>query len=103
MNATLPQTETVPGPARAMVRTVVARDIDASCRLPLLVMFLSGAVWLVMASLLSIFASLKFHAPALLANSAWLGYGRLKPAAANALLYGFCVQAGLGVALWLIA
>src|SRR5262249_59506400 len=36
-------------------------------------------------------------------NCAWLMYGRMHPAATNALLYGFAVQAGLGVALWIIA
>ena len=48
-------------------------------------------------------ASLKFHAPQLLAGSAWLTYGRLQPAATHALLYGFAVPAGLGVVLWLTA
>src|SRR6266566_4052748 len=75
-------------------------DISASCRLPLLTMFVSAAVWLVIASFFGMIASIKFHSPNFLADTPWLTYGRVHPAATNALLYGFCVQAGLGVALW---
>jgi cytochrome c oxidase cbb3-type subunit 1 len=46
---------------------------------------------------------LKFHAPNLLAGSAWLTYGRLASAQLTALVYGFGLPAGLAVALWLIA
>ncbi len=77
-------------------------EIDASCRLPLLVMFSSAAVWLVVASLLGMVATLKFHSPNLLADCPCFTYGRVHPASLNALIYGFGVQAGLGVLLWLI-
>jgi cytochrome c oxidase cbb3-type subunit I len=78
-------------------------QIDASCRLPLLLLFLSGAVWLLIGSAFALIASLKFHAPGFLADSAWLSYGRVRPAGANCFLYGFALQAGLGVALWVLA
>jgi len=77
--------------------------IDASCRLPLFVMFASAAVWLVIGSVFALISTLTFHRPSLFANSAWLSYGRAYPAFFNSLLYGFCVQAGLAVALWIIA
>ena len=77
--------------------------IDASCRLPLVALFLCAAAWLVIASAFGLIASIKFHAPGFLADSAWLTYGRVRPASANCMLYGFCVPAGLGVALWLLA
>jgi len=77
--------------------------IDASCRLPLVVLFLAAAVWLVIGSAFALMASLKFHAPGFLADSAWLTYGRVHPAGLNSMLYGFCIPAGLGVALWLLA
>jgi cytochrome c oxidase cbb3-type subunit 1 len=67
------------------------------------VLFLSAAVWLLVASVFGLIASIKFHAPGFLADSAWLTYGRVRPASANAMLYGFCIQAGLGVALWMLA
>src|SRR5690349_19009836 len=78
-------------------------EIIASCRMPLLTIFISSAVWLVISSIFGLIASIKFHSPAFLANCSWLTYGRVYPASTNALLYGFCIQAGLGVALWLFA
>jgi len=66
-------------------------------------LFLSAAVWLLVASVFGLIASIKFHAPGFLADSACLTYGRVRPASANAMLYGFCLQAGLGVALWMLA
>ena len=80
-----------------------AAEIDRSCCVPLLVLFGGAALWLVVGSVLGLLASIKFHAPDFLANCAWLTYGRLQPAADDALLYGFCLPAGLGVALWLLA
>jgi cytochrome c oxidase cbb3-type subunit 1 len=70
---------------------------------PLLVLFGGAAAWLVVSSVLALLASVKFHAPAFLADCAWLTYGHLQPAADDALLYGFCLPAGMGVALWLFA
>ncbi len=78
-------------------------EIDFSCRLPLLVLFLSGAVWLLIASAFALIGSIKFHAPDFLAGTPWLTYGRVRPAFIDSLLYGFCIQAGLGVSLWLLA
>jgi cytochrome c oxidase cbb3-type subunit I len=66
-------------------------------------LFLSAAVWLLVASVFGLIASIKFHAPGFLADSAWLTYGRVRPAGVNVMLYGFCLQAGLGVALWMLA
>jgi len=83
--------------------SVPPEEIDASCRVPVLFLFVCAAFWLVFASLLSLAASLKFHMPAFLADCPWLTYGRVQPAAANALVYGFAIQASLGVALWLVA
>jgi cytochrome c oxidase cbb3-type subunit I len=77
--------------------------IDASCRLPLVALFLGAAVWLVIGSALAMIASIKFHAPTFLADAAWLTYGRVRPASLNAFLYGFSMPAGLGVALWMLA
>jgi cytochrome c oxidase cbb3-type subunit 1 len=60
-------------------------------------------VWVVIASIFGLIASIKFHSPDFLSNCAWLTYGRVHPVATNALLYGFAMQAGLGVSLWIIA
>lgn len=78
-------------------------EIDASCRVPLFTLFVSAAVWVVIASVFGLIASIKFHDPNFLSGCSWLTYGRVHPLAINALLYGFAMQAGLGVALWIIA
>ena len=77
--------------------------IDASCRLPLLVLFGVAAVWLVVGLALAIIASLVFHKPDLFADCPYLTYGRVLPAANNAILYGFAMPAALGVMLWIFA
>ena len=74
---------------------------DASCAVPLLALFGGAALWLVVWSVLAMIASIKFHAPDFLADCPWLTYGRVQPAADNALLYGFCLPAALGVMLWI--
>ncbi len=79
------------------------KQIDASCRVPLLVLFGLAALWLVVGSLLALAASLTFHIPEKFGDCAWLTYGHLQPAADDALLYGFCIPAGLGVVLWIFA
>ncbi len=77
--------------------------LDASCRVPLLALFGGAALWLVIGSVLAMIASIKFHAAGFLADCPWLTYGRVQPAADNALLYGFCIPAALGVMLWIFA
>ncbi len=104
MSVTSSPPQTTPAVAGASAPPAIAgTDIDASCRLPLVVLFLSAATWLLVGSAFDLIASIKFHAPGFLADSAWLTYGRVRPASANCLLYGFCMQAGLGVALWMLA
>jgi len=78
-------------------------EIDRSCRVPLLFLFVGGALWLVLGSGFGLIASIKFHSPAFLADWACLTYGRVHPVSSNALVYGFSLQAGLGVGLWLLA
>jgi cytochrome c oxidase cbb3-type subunit 1 len=77
--------------------------IDVSCRVPLLVLFGGAALWLVVGSLLALLASLTFHMPDKFGDCPWGTYGHLQPAADDALLYGFCIPAGLGVVLWIFA
>ena len=78
-------------------------EIDAVCRAPVLFLFASAAVWLVVASILALVSSLKFHAPGFLADCPWFTYGRVQPAQINALAYGFAAQAALGVVIWMVA
>jgi cytochrome c oxidase cbb3-type subunit 1 len=89
-------------PAQPSTR-VSLEDLNASSRFPVLTMLLGGAAWLVLSSLLGLLASLKFHQPSFLANFAWLTYGRVRPAQTDAFLYGFALQSGLAVILWLLS
>jgi cytochrome c oxidase cbb3-type subunit 1 len=82
---------------------VCTSKIDASCRLPLLVLFGGATLWLVLGLALALMASLTFHQPALFACCPWLTYGHIAPAANDLLVYGFAVQAALGVILWIFA
>ncbi|HEX3889418.1 MAG TPA: cbb3-type cytochrome c oxidase subunit I, partial [Verrucomicrobiae bacterium] len=73
------------------------------CRVPLLALFGGAALWLVVGLALSIIASLTFHAPQMFADCPLLTYGHVQPAANDAILYGFCIPAALGVMLWIFA
>jgi cytochrome c oxidase cbb3-type subunit 1 len=77
--------------------------VEAALRFPV-IMFLSLAVfWLVVGSSLGCLAAWKLVVPSLLDGSGWLTYGRIQPAAENALVYGWTSQAGIGLGLWLLA
>lgn len=91
-----------PDLAPAPLPRLSAAEIDASCRAPLLLLFKSGLVWLLIGLALALVASIKQHAPGFLAGSEWLTYGRVRPAAMNALLYGFATQTAIGVLLWML-
>ena len=103
MDTILPSSQSGSGGTPAPVVITPVSEINASCRLPLLVMFISAAVWLVIGSVFALIASIKFHAPGFLADCPWLTYGRVRPAYLNSILYGFCLQAGMGLTLWMFA
>ncbi len=64
---------------------------------------MSTAIWAVVASVFALIASIKFHKPAFLADCAMLTYGRVRPAFLTALIYGFSIQAALGVGVWILS
>ena len=63
------------------------RAIDASVRLPVLVLFGNAVHWLVVASLLAFVLSVKLIAPGFLGGISFLTYGRLAPMARDLFLY----------------
>lgn len=83
--------------------TPTQADVDASCRVPLLALFSGAALWLLVAAVATVLASMSFHKPDLFADNRWLSYGRILPFAKTALLYGFCLPAALGIGIWLAA
>jgi cytochrome c oxidase cbb3-type subunit 1 len=76
-------------------------EIDVSCRLPLLVLIISAAVWLVLGSIFAFLGSLIFHKPDLFSNCFALSYGPLTAVRTTAFLYGAGIQLGLAFTLWL--
>jgi cytochrome c oxidase cbb3-type subunit I len=74
-------------------------ELDRSCRLPVLFLFSAAAAWLGIGALLALITAIGSHAP--LGGPAWFTYGRIRPVSANALVYGFSLQAGIGAALWM--
>ena len=79
--------------------------IDRSARFPVLFFITSAAVWLTVAVILGFVQQMKLHSPAFLDISSlfFLNYGRSNPAFMSALVYGWAIQAGIGVGIWLMA
>ena len=77
-------------------------EIDVSCRFPIVLMFSGAVLWLVLGTGLALLGQVKLHAGEFLVDSAWLAYGRIRPAWWNALVFGFGSQAALATALWII-
>ena len=79
------------------------KEIDRSCRDVVLFYFASAVFWLLAGSVLAFIASIKMHTPGFLDGSAWLTFGRVRPAHLTTMIYGWGSMAGVGVALWLQA
>lgn len=80
-------------------------DIDRSVKGPVLFFFANAAMWLLASTVLGLISSIKiFHPQFLDYDWLWfLNYGRLQPVHMITLVYGWAMQAGLGVAIWLVA
>lgn len=77
--------------------------IDRSARYPVMFFFTSAAAWLLFATVMGLVSSIKLRVPGLWDACQFMGYGRLFPVHSNALVYGWAMQAGIGVMLWLMA
>jgi cytochrome c oxidase cbb3-type subunit I len=77
--------------------------IDRSARYPVMFFFTSAAGWLLFATVMGFVSSIKLRLPWLWDSCPFMGYGRLFPVHFNALVYGWAMQAGIGVMLWLMA
>ncbi|MFN7139135.1 MAG: hypothetical protein ACK4UN_07345, partial [Limisphaerales bacterium] len=93
----------VPGSVSGENANFPSRErIDASCRVALMFVFTASVLWLVVSSLFAIISSIKMHAPGMLADQAWLTYGRVRPAAMSMFLYGFASQAAIAAGIWIL-
>src|SRR5690349_8781936 len=77
--------------------------IDASTRVPVLMFYASAMVWLLIATLLALFALFKLHAPIWLSDYSFLTWGRLRPVQMDIMIYGWASMVGMGTAIWLMA
>lgn len=96
-------TTTQPSSQTACATAPSAAQVEASCRLPVLFLAFSSAAWLSFGAVVALLASIQLYQPTFMEGCAWVTYGRLRPAAINALTYGFALQAAFALALWLIA
>ncbi len=78
-------------------------EIDASAKWPVLAFFGSALLWLLAGGALQLGASIQLHTPSFLADCEWFTHGRLAPAAQNAFVYGWGLNAGFAFSLWLMA
>jgi cytochrome c oxidase cbb3-type subunit 1 len=78
-------------------------EIDASAKWPVLVFVGSALIWLLLGGVMQLAAATQLHMPGFLADCAWTTHGRLAPAAQNALVYGWGMNAAFAFALWLMA
>ena len=79
----------------------VRSEIDRTCAIPCLSWFASSLFWLIVGSLLGLLASVKMHSPEFLGDTAWLTFGRVRPAHLNVVAFGWGCPAAFGVLLWM--
>ena len=84
------------------MRTVLS-EIDASIRFPALFFVVSALLWLVVGTALSLIATIQSYQPGFMSGCEFVTYGRLYPAAVNAMLFGWGCNVIFAVALWIIA
>ena len=78
-------------------------EIDASAKWPVLVFLGSALFWLLLGGALELAAAIQLHTPTFLSECVWFTHGRLAPAAQNALVYGWGMNAGFAFGLWLMS
>lgn len=78
-------------------------EIDRSLRYPLLFFFTSAVAWLIFGCFLALLCAVTLNAPSWFEALPFLSYGKIYPAQMNAFVYGWGMQAGFGVTLWIMA
>ncbi len=78
-------------------------EIDASAKWPVLFFFGSALLWLLLGGVMQLAASMQLHQPGFWSGCEWVTHGRLAPAAQNALVYGWGMNAAFAFGLWLMA
>lgn len=78
------------------------RELDRSCRMPVLFLLWKSAGWLFLGSLFALLNSYRFYDPDFLSHYSWLTFGRVQAAGSAAFIYGFALQSAMAAALWLL-
>lgn len=78
-------------------------DIDSSARCSLSFLIIVSLLWLVTGGVLALINLVQLHSPEFLADCPFLTHGRVQAMQETALIYGWATNAGLAVALWLLA
>jgi cytochrome c oxidase cbb3-type subunit 1 len=87
---------------RNAVEVATRLRADQSSSLVVGVCLTLSVIWLVLASVAGLIASLKLHLPDWMIEQAWITFGRIRPIHLNLVAYGWCSLSGIGVAMWLI-
>jgi cytochrome c oxidase cbb3-type subunit 1 len=83
--------------------TAEVTEIDATARCPLLLLLASALLWLMVSGVLALVNLVQLTAPGFLADCAVLTYGRTQAMQETVFIYGWAANAGLAVALWILA
>ena len=78
-------------------------EIDSSARCSLLLLLSCAALWLVLSGALALLNLLQLTTPGLLADCPIFTYGRTAALQESVFIYGWAANAGLAVALWILA
>ncbi|MDB6095632.1 MAG: cytochrome c oxidase, subunit [Verrucomicrobia bacterium] len=89
--------------APSAATTAEVTEIDASARFPLLLLVGSALVWLVLSGALALVNLVQLHTPSFAAVCSVMTYGRVAAMQESAFIYGWAANAGLAVALWVLA
>ena len=76
---------------------------DTGSRGPLLLLVCAAAKWLVISGVFALITSIQLFQPAFLADCSWLTHGRAEAMRESIFIYGWGANAGLAVALWVLA
>ena len=77
--------------------------VDTTARWPLLFLIGSGIVWLLVSGVLALITSIQLHSPQFMADCSWLTHGRAVAERETAFVYGWAANAGIAIALWVLA
>jgi cytochrome c oxidase cbb3-type subunit I len=77
-------------------------DLDRSARCSIYYLIFSALAWLLLGGVLALVNLVQQHTPSFLADCSFLTFGRSQALQETALMYGWTINAGVALALWLL-